>query len=72
MFYNFYLDQLTKLLVDNHVPLFISKKITGGVRQLGYGLLDLNVMITKKYTNKRYLEEIRGMAIGGKVNRLDL
>lgn len=27
-------------------------------------VLDLNVLVTKKYTNKRYFEEIRGMADG--------
>lgn len=54
-FYDYYLDQLAELLVKNHVPQFITKSLTKGVRHLAYGLLDLNVMITKKYTHKRYL-----------------
>jgi len=71
-FYNYYLGQLTELLVKNHVPSFIAKDLTKGVRQLGYGLLDLNVMITKKYTNKRYYEEIAGIAQGAKIGKKDI
>lgn len=54
-FYDYYLDQLSELLIKNHVPKLITNSLTKGVRRLAYLLLDLNVMITKKYTNFRYL-----------------
>lgn len=56
LFYSFYLDQLTKILTDNKVPAFLAKDLTAGVRQLAYVLLDLNVVITKRYTHKRYFD----------------
>lgn len=34
----------------------VAGSITKGAGGLGKRLLDLNVMITKKYTNKRYYE----------------
>lgn len=71
-FYNYYLDQLYDLLVKNHVPVFISKGLKKGVRQLAYGLLDLNTMITKKYTHPRYLQEIAGIAKGAGINKKDI
>lgn len=71
-FYDFYIDQLIKILDKKHVPKFIANSLTKGVRQLAYVLLDLNVMITKKYTHKRYLQEIEGIAQGSKVPKLHI
>lgn len=54
-FYDFYLNKLTDILIKKKVPMFLAKDLTAGVRQFAYGLLDLNVMITRKYTNRRYI-----------------
>lgn len=63
---------MADLLIKNHVPTFLAKDISKGTRHLAYVLLDLNVMITKKYTNSRYLDEIAGIADGAKMKKKDI
>lgn len=53
LFYDYYAGQLEQIL-EKKVPKFMAKSITGGARSLLHKILDLNVHITKKYTNKRY------------------
>ena len=50
----------------------MAARITKNTIGLLRSLLDLNIIITKKYTNPRYYEEIRGMAEGAGVNSQDL
>ena len=56
------------------MPVFISKKVTGGAESLLKKILDLNIRITRRYTNSRYYEEIKGIADGaaGKVKAQDI
>jgi hypothetical protein len=42
----------------------LAEPLSGGFDILLHRLLDLNVLITKKYTNPRYYEEINGIAKG--------
>jgi hypothetical protein len=46
------------------LPVFLAKKLTGGALGLLHKILDLNVQITKRYTNARYFEEIKGIGEG--------
>ena len=48
--------------------------MTKGVERLAHRILDLNIRITKKYTNPRYYQEIKGIAhgTGGKVHWRDI
>jgi isopenicillin-N N-acyltransferase like protein len=62
-FYDYYMDQLETVLAKK-LPKFMAEKVTGGVRSLLKKILDLNIRITKKYTNPRYYEEIKGIAAG--------
>jgi hypothetical protein len=55
LFYAYYLGQLEQIL-EKKLPAFLSKKITGGAESLLKRILDLNIKITKRYTNKRYFE----------------
>ena len=48
------------------MPAFIAKHVGGGVKELLNRILDINIRITKRYTNKRYYEEIHGIAEGAK------
>lgn len=68
LFYGYYMGQLEKIL-EKKLPAFLSQKITGGTEKLLKRILDLNIRITKRYTNKRYFEEIKGVAqgSGGKI-----
>jgi multidrug efflux pump subunit AcrB len=52
----------------------MAKGITGGVKGLLQRILDLNIHITKRYTNPRYYEEIKGIAqgSGGKIRVKDI
>lgn len=68
LFFNYYLDQLEELLVEKKLPVFLAKKLTTGVHGLANEILDLNIMITKKYTNPRYYQEIKGIGVGAKMN----
>lgn len=56
------------------LPTFLAKDLTGGAESLLKRILDLNIRITKKYTNSRYYEEIKGIAqgAGGKVKAKDI
>lgn len=49
------------MIIDKKLPAFLAKKVTGGVEGLLKKILDLNIRITKKYTNSRYYEEIKGI-----------
>lgn len=53
-----------------HVPNFMVKALSKDAKKIVYYLLDLNVMITKKYTHPRYLQEIAGIAEGAKIKKL--
>lgn len=55
-FYGYYLGQLQEILTNASVPIFIAKGLTNSVHHLALGLLDLNILITKKYTKPRYYE----------------
>lgn len=55
LFYGYYMGQLEQIL-EKKLPAFLSTKLTGGVEVLLKKILDLNVKITKKYTNSRYYE----------------
>ena len=55
LFFGYYLGQLEEML-EKKIPAFLAKKLTGGVHSLANEILDLNIMITKKYTKPRYYE----------------
>jgi len=67
------MGQLEQIL-EKKLPAFLSKSITGGAEGLLKRILDLNIRITKRYTNKRYFDEIKGIAEGaaGKVKEKDI
>jgi len=67
------MGQLEQIL-EKKLPAFLSKSITGGAESLLKRILDLNIRITKRYTNKRYFDEIKGIAEGaaGKVKEKDI
>lgn len=67
LFFNYYLDQLQELLIEKKIPNFLAQKLTGSVHGLANHILDLNIMITKKYTNPRYYEQIKGIGVGAKM-----
>jgi isopenicillin-N N-acyltransferase-like protein len=46
----------------------MAHQIRQGAYGLGRRILDLNIMITKKYTNKRYYEEINGIGKGSGIH----
>ena len=71
-FYDYYLSQLEQILESVSIPKFIAKGTTNSVHKLALALLDLNILITKKYTNPRYYEEIKGIAKGAKMKALDI
>lgn len=73
LFYGYYMGQLEVILAKK-LPNFLAKDITGGVESLLKRILDLNIRITKRYTNSRYYEEIKGIAqgAGGKVKAIDV
>jgi hypothetical protein len=73
LFYGYYMGQLEKIL-EKKLPAFISHKLIGGTEALLKRILDLNIRITKRYTNSRYYEEIKGVAEGAakKVNARDV
>lgn len=52
-FYAYYGQALIDIL-EKKLPKFLSTKIEGGVLGLLKKVLDLNVQITKRYTNSRY------------------
>ena len=53
LFYYYYADQLYDILKDR-IPKFMAKGIEKGALGLLHRILDLNIKITKRYTNKRY------------------
>jgi hypothetical protein len=59
-FYDYYLYQLEAIL-DKKMPHFLAKELTTGTEGLLKRVLDLNILITRKYTNKRYFEETNGI-----------
>ena len=63
-----------EVILAKKLPNFLAKDITGGVESLLKRILDLNIRITKRYTNSRYYEEIKGIAqgAGGKVKAIDV
>ena len=54
LFFSYYLDQLKKLLIEQKLPTFLANGLTSTAHGLGNQLLDLNILITKKYTSPRY------------------
>ena len=63
LFYGYYGGQLEQIL-QKKLPLFLAKSLTGGVEGLLRKILDLNIQITKRYTNSRYYQEIKGIGDG--------
>lgn len=57
------MGQLEQIL-DKKIPAFLAKKLTGGAETLLHKILDLNIQITKRYTNPRYYQEIKGIGEG--------
>jgi hypothetical protein len=49
------MDGLEKIL-DKKLPKFLAHELRNGVDGLLHRVLDLNVVITKRYTNPRYYE----------------
>lgn len=58
--------------LEKKIPKFLSESITKGTIGLLRRILDLNILITKKYTNPRYYEEIKGIADGSGHNAQDI
>ena len=54
------------------MPKFIAEPVVKGAYVLVKKLLALNVIITKKYTNPRYYEEIKGIAAGAQMRAKEL
>jgi hypothetical protein len=50
--------------IESKLPKFLAEPLAKGTIGLLKGLLDLNVVITRKYTNPRYYQEIKGIADG--------
>lgn len=71
MFYEYYTNQIEQLL-EKKFPKFLAEPISGGLDMLLHRLLDLNVLITKKYTNPRYYEEINGIAKGSGMAAMEI
>ena len=67
LFYDYYLGQLKEMLINKQIPEFLVAGATSGAKGLLNRVLDLNVMITKKYTNPRYYEEIKGIGAGARI-----
>jgi hypothetical protein len=61
-------------ILEKKLPSFLSKKLTGGAEGLLKRILDLNIRITKRYTNSRYFDEIKGISEGaaGKIKEKDI
>lgn len=55
LFYKYYMDQVEQIL-EKKIPAFLAKKLTGGAEGLLHKILDLNIQITKRYTNPRYYQ----------------
>jgi hypothetical protein len=70
-FFAYYGDQI-ETTVEKKIPKWMADRVTKGTIGLLRSLLDLNVIITKKYTNPRYYEEIRGIADGAGIDPQDL
>lgn len=62
-FYAYYADQVEAIL-EKKLPKFMAQSITGGAEKLLHKILDLNIRITRRYTNVRYIEEIKGIGEG--------
>lgn len=58
--------------MDKKLPKFLAERVTKGTVGLLKTLLDLNVVITKKYTNPRYYQEIKGIADGSGHSATDI
>lgn len=58
--------------VEKKLPKWMAQRITAGTIGLLRSLLDLNYLITKKYTNPRYYDEIKGVAEGAGMDSRDL
>lgn len=54
--------------ISGKLPRFVTDPIANGATVLVKKLLWLNVIITKKYTNPRYYQEIKGIADGSGVH----
>ena len=54
--------------ISGKLPKFVTDPIANGATVLVKKLLWLNVIITKKYTNPRYYQEIKGIADGSGVH----
>ena len=72
-FYSYYAGMIS-VLIAKKLPAFMVKGATGGSIALLHRILDLNVHITKRYTNPRYFQEIKGIGEGanGKVSARDI
>lgn len=68
VFYSYYKDQLTQILLKVKLPKFAAQGISNSAESLLKHILDLNVRITKRYTNKRYYQELKGIGDGAKIN----
>lgn len=51
-------------ILEKKLPTFLAKSLTGDLETLLRKVLDLNIQITKRYTNPRYYEEIKGLGDG--------
>ncbi len=67
IFYNYYLEQIEQSM-EKKLPKFIAQNLRGPTKFSLRSALQLDVMITKKYTNKRYYEEIEGIAKGSGIH----
>ena len=67
-FMKYYDDMLVDAVKSNKkIPAFLRNTLADLTPKALETVLDLNVEITRKYTNPRYLEEARGMADGAKM-----
>ena len=55
-------------IFDKKMPKFLAHELRNGMDVWLHRMLDLNVMITKRYTNPRYYEEMNGIAKGAGIN----
>lgn len=65
------LDHLEDGALDfltGYIPKFLAKGLTRAGRSLLNGLLDLNYDLSRRYTPKRYREEMKGIAKGSGVS----
>ena len=65
----YYDDMLTEFVKqDTKIPKFMRNVLANLTPGALNSVMDLNVEITRKYTNSRYFEEAKGIADGAKVS----